>query len=172
LLDIGCGNGWMTNRLHQLGHTVAGIDLNKAELEQAEQVFGTNEKMQWIYADVLKDSLPVSPVEAIVLAASCQYFPDLNELTKTLAILLKAGGEIHLLDSMFYKADEQQNARQRTQDYYEKMGHPEMSEYYHHHTREALLALGYQRKDERSFLAKILNRKPVLEWWIWKKPAA
>ena len=49
ILDLGCGNGWMSHRLHEQGHRVTGLDVNMTELEQAERVFGSSASMQWVY---------------------------------------------------------------------------------------------------------------------------
>lgn len=156
ILDLGCGNGWMTNLLGKKGHTVTGMDLNIAELQQAERVFGSNHRIKWMYADIM-DTPPKHKYDLIVLAASCQYFPDIHLLTQKLISSLKPGSSVHLLDSFFYKPNELPDAKKRTKRYYAEMGIPEMSNYYFHHNIEDLKALGYKRL------------YPYFEWI--KKPA-
>ena len=39
LLDLGCGNGWMTNYFAELFDNSLGIDVNNQEIEQAKRVF-------------------------------------------------------------------------------------------------------------------------------------
>ncbi len=138
ILDVGCGNGWMSNRLAENPHwDVAGIDVNQYELEQAARLFG-RENLQFYYADL--PSLSAQALDAlgqfdvIVLAASVQYFPNLAELVSNLKRFLHRGGEIHFVDSHFYRDQAAAAAaRQRTVDYYTTMGVPEMAAYYHHH---------------------------------------
>src|SRR5437870_3853887 len=42
ILDLGCGNGWFSNKLAaiQKKGKVTGLDMNKQELEQAVRIFG------------------------------------------------------------------------------------------------------------------------------------
>lgn len=54
ILDLGCGNGWMSN--HLAAHTqreVWATDLNETELIQGSGVF-TRENLRFVYADVLQ----------------------------------------------------------------------------------------------------------------------
>lgn len=163
ILDVGCGNGWMSNNLHKHGHKVTGIDLNLAELEQAERVFGTSESMAWQYVDILNDDVTGAPFDIILFGASCQYFPDISVLTEASTKLLTKPGEIHLLDSFFYKDSELDAARSRTEQYYSQMGFPEMSEFYHHHSVNALKAIGYKK-----LFPGFWDKKGMPEWWSLK----
>lgn len=114
ILDIGCGNGWLANQLHQLGHIITAVDLNMSELLQAERVFGKSETLHWIYADILNEDIHVANYDIIILAASCQYFNDLNLLTNRLLSFIKHNGEIHLFDSIFYNTDAIHTATKRS----------------------------------------------------------
>lgn len=164
ILDLGCGNGWMANRLYEDGYVVMGVDLNIYELQQAEAVFGSNERLQWIYADVLNGDLSSQQYDIILLNASCQYFPDLDRLLKMLLAMLSNNGEIHLLDSIFYNNKTVAQARERTDDYYNGMGVPAMSAFYFHHSSEGLYALGFRKCYPRYFF-----QRSVLQWWKYKK---
>lgn len=163
ILDVGCGNGWMTHLLYQQGHTVTAVDLNIVELEQAERVFGTNENLQWVYADVLSEIIAGAPFDIIVFGASCQYFLDIDVLTNCLTPLLKQNGGIHLLDSFFYTKENINAAIRRTKDYYFNIGYPQMANYYHHHLSSDLKQLGYKKLFPTFFSGK---GKP--EWWVYK----
>lgn len=159
ILDVGCGNGWMSHCLNALGHRVAAVDLNMSELLQAEKVFGGSDTLQWLYADVLNDGFPAGKYDIIVLAASCQYFDDITFLTNKLKLLLSPGGCIHLLDSVFYKNNRQNEARQRSIQYYTSLGYASMSEYYFHHSIESLIKNGYKK-----IYPGFFSRSPV-QWW-------
>lgn len=161
ILDIGCGNGWMTHRLSESGHYVAGIDLNMAELMQAEKVFGTTENLQWVYADIMTDVLPYQDCDIILFSASCQYFDDIEQLTKKASAYLKSGGEIHFTDSIFYK--ESKEAKSRSDAYYAQLAFPEMSKYYHHHSITTLKKAGYKKKAPGFF------QTSPLQWWCYTK---
>lgn len=143
MLDLGCGNGWMANRLalHK-EWKVCAVDMNEPELTQGARLFG-RENLQFVYANIMpRNDIPErheipfqdAKFDVIILAAAVQYFSSFSELTGVLRRILKPGGEIHIIDSQFYKnGSEQVAARQRSQEYYTRVGVPEMAGYYHHH---------------------------------------
>ena len=149
ILDLGCGNGWMSNLLAQnaLLRSITALDLNEAELQQAARVF-RRYNLQFVYGNILKNGLPEQSFEVIVLAASVQYFPQLKELIPALKKLLTANGEIHIIDSRFYAGPEEAAAaKKRTEAYYGKMGVPEMADFYHHHLWQEAQELGAEDLD-------------------------
>lgn len=161
ILDIGCGNGWMTNRLNKEGYKITGLDLNMAELLQAEKVFGESDTLQWVYADVMTDELPSDKYDIILFSASCQYFEDVQQLTDKVKAYLHTGGEIHFTDSIFYKNP--QEAKARSLAYYTKLCYPDMAAYYHHHSIKSLKGAGYKK------VAPGFFEKSVLQWWMYTK---
>jgi 2-polyprenyl-3-methyl-5-hydroxy-6-metoxy-1,4-benzoquinol methylase len=161
VLDLGCGNGWMSNLLHKAEYNVTGADLNMAELTQGERVFGTNGTLQWIYGDVMNAQFPY-PYDVIVLAASCQYFAELPVLIERLKSMTQANGEIHLIDSMFYRQDEVAGAAARSRAYYSGLGYPDMAKYYHHHSKEDLMEMGFECVYPRAYQLFVKG----LQWWL------
>jgi ubiquinone/menaquinone biosynthesis C-methylase UbiE len=136
ILDVGCGNGWFSNRMAQVskGFSVVGLDINEMELEQAVCVFNSH-NIEFVYGDLFEiGSMFDSRFDIITLNASVQYFNDLGKLFNRLKHFLKNNGEIHIIDSPFYKNSEIKAAKNRTLDYYSKMGFPEMSDHYYHHS--------------------------------------
>src|SRR2546428_13509565 len=56
ILDIGCGNGWMSNKLSEINNsTVTGIDANRYEIEQAQRVFKNSKKVKFVYSNILEN---------------------------------------------------------------------------------------------------------------------
>lgn len=147
ILDLGCGNGWMSNRLAENPKwDVTAVDLNKEELEQGARLFG-REKLRFLYADILgkeRHNLEaVGKFQVIILAASVQYFLNMEELIACLSRLLSDNGEIHCIDSHFYPdKTAAAAAKQRTLDYYTSIGVPEMAANYHHHLWPDIQRLG------------------------------
>lgn len=141
ILDLGCGNGWLANRIaSNVKGRVIGLDGNRAELSQAHRVFADRRDLSWIVTDIFCAPFMNRFFDIVVIASAIQYFADLTLLLQTLFPLLASDGEIHILDSPLYSAEELPAARERSRRYYEELGYPEMAFYYHHHTLAALAA--------------------------------
>ena len=187
ILDLGCGNGWLANRLAENPDwDVWAVDVNEEELAQGARLFG-RENLRFVYADILlfppinrwvegktlsdfqtqPTDLSVGKFDIIVLAASAQYFPDLENLIFSLKKCLKPGGEIHVLDSPFYKNEKEQTAaRQRTLEYYTKLGVPEMAAFYYHHLWADVEKLGGTDLNNRLAI-KFLQKTKWLAPFPW-----
>jgi ubiquinone/menaquinone biosynthesis C-methylase UbiE len=140
ILEIGCGNGWLSNLLANISGTeVWGIDVNEPELEQAERVFGKKENLHFCRCNIFDRPFEKGSFNFIVLASVIQYFPDIKLLIRELLTLLKLNGEIHIIDSPFYEAAEVEKAALRSKQYYRKIEAPEMAENYFHHNLNTLL---------------------------------
>ena len=139
ILDVGCGNGWMSARLAEVpGRLVYGLDVNRPELEQGARVFGRCPRLAFLFADVTAGGIPSASVDVVLLAGAIQYFPDIGGLVPGLLRLLRPGGELHILDSPFYAGAEADRARERSERYYHRLGCPAMAARYHHHRFEDL----------------------------------
>lgn len=177
ILEIGCGNGWLSNYLANIQHTeVWGIDVNEPELEQAARVFGKNGNIHFCLCDIFDAPFDNQQFNYIILASSIQYFPDIKLLINKLLPLLNPGGEIHIIDTPFYEQAEIENASLRSKQYYSKLKADEMSEKYFHHSLNSLLktfdvkiifpALTLKEKIKRLFRGKIALSFP---WIIIEK---
>lgn len=144
ILDLGCGNGWCSGQLSKFyDHYYYCIDLNLTELKQGSKNF-KSKKLKFIYADIFLIELPVNFFDIVIINAAVQYFPDFKKLINRLLILLTEKGEIHIIDSPFYSADEAVKAKQRSLDYYSSMNFPEMANIYFHHTWNGLKEFDYK----------------------------
>jgi 2-polyprenyl-3-methyl-5-hydroxy-6-metoxy-1,4-benzoquinol methylase len=144
VLDVGCGNGWLSARLQQNGFDVVGVDLFTAELEQAARVFEAGPR--FARADLFHAALPKGGFDVVVFAACIQYFPDPARTLARAKELLRAEGQIHVMDSILYRSSaETTAAKERSREYYEGIGVPEMTAYYHAHTMEDLRKAGQIR---------------------------
>jgi ubiquinone/menaquinone biosynthesis C-methylase UbiE len=139
ILDVGCGNGWLCHHLSKIpGSNVAGIDINKTELNQAKRVFDHIENVEFLFGGIDNERTRNEKFDAIIFAASIQYFPSLDNIIPAALQLLLPEGEIHILDSHFYKSSELEIARKRSFDYYHSLQFAEMTEYYFHHCVDEL----------------------------------
>jgi ubiquinone/menaquinone biosynthesis C-methylase UbiE len=135
VLEIGCGNGWLSHRLAELrGAEVTALDINFTELQQAARVFNDDPNLNFIHGDIRFGVLEDLRFDYIVFAATIQYFPSLKKILHLALSYLKPGGEIHLIDSHLYKTEEMETQKKRTLAYYTSLGYPEMADFYYHHS--------------------------------------
>jgi SAM-dependent methyltransferase len=150
-VEIGCGNGWLTNYLQrELDATAVGIDVNKTELEQAERLSGG--KAKFYYGDIFSDEFEFLRSGTIIFAASIQYFPDIKKLLDLFS------GTIHIIDSPFY--EDATNARLRSEKYFESKSSPRMKEFYFHHEFKNLHCAEFLYRPSK--IKRLLGGSPFL----------
>ena len=165
ILDIGCGNGWFSNLMSNIERVeVVGLDVNTIELEQATNSF-PKENLSFVCANLFEiTELNDQKFDVIVFNSCIQYFENLNELFQITRDLLLENGEIHIIDTPFYKNNEIESARQRTQTYYKNLGFQEMAKNYFHHCFENLGNYIIKYKPTTSFLRYFKKDSPFC--WI------
>jgi len=132
ILDLGCGNGWFSGQLSKsLNHNFYCVDVNLAELKQGRRVFNS-EQIKFIYADIFTSDIPKAFFDVVIINAAAQYFTDFKKLINHIFTLSKTNGEIHIIDSPFYLETEVNDAKKRTEKYYQSLGFPEMANNYFH----------------------------------------
>jgi ubiquinone/menaquinone biosynthesis C-methylase UbiE len=165
ILEVGCGNGWLANRLAEIpGSKVTGADINFTELQQAVRVFNHIPNLQFIHGGINAEGLEDSKYDIIVFAASIQYFPSLKEIINPAMRKLKANGEIHIIDTNFYPPGEISAAKERSARYYSDLGFPEMTNHYFHHSTEELNLFQVEFLYLPSLLKRFLNNKNPFPW--------
>lgn len=146
ILEVGCGNGWLSNKLSKLpGSRVTGIEVNTWELQQADRVFTSQHNLRFVHGDFSTMGTESRLYDIVILAASVQYFSSLKKVLENIRQhFLKPDGEIHIIDSPFYRDKDMAAARLRTKRYYLNLGFPEMTPHYFHHTFSELEAFQYR----------------------------
>lgn len=172
ILEIGCGNGWLSAFLTKLpGAIVTGIDIHPEEIEQANRVFGKTPSLCYLPVSPFDPLLNTAHFDCIVLAASAQYFPSFDQLITRCMELLRPGGDIHIVDTHFYTPHEAEAARERTEAYYAGLGFPEMTGYYFQRTTNELEKYNYKIVSPPFSIAGfIMGRKKVFPYIIISKP--
>ncbi|WP_237274896.1 class I SAM-dependent methyltransferase [Tenacibaculum ovolyticum] len=166
ILDIGCGNGWFTNKLATIStsNKIVGLDVNVLELEQAHRVF-KKENLRFVCADIFeRKEVFENSFDMVVLNASAQYFPDFDKLIKNLETFIKAKGEIHIIDSPFYEFSEIELAKKRTHQYYLNLGFPEMKTNYFHHCIEEIKNFEYLYMPEKGRVKRFFTKDTPFPW--------
>lgn len=167
ILEVGCGNGWLSSQLATVpGSRVVGIDLNLIGLQQAARVFGFQPNLKFMYGDFRSDILQGLSFDIIVFAASIQYFPSLPGALDAALQQLYPDGEIHILDTPFYRPKDLETARKVTTAYYTSLGMPEMAKYIFHPCARELGDFNYRYLyNPRSLRNRLFGKK--LQWpWI------
>lgn len=166
ILEIGCGNGWLSHRLSAIpGSKVTGIDINFTEIQQAARVFQHIPNLHFMYAQIQPGLFKEKRFDSILFAASIQYFASLAETINNTLPLLKPGGEIHIIDSSFYPVSEVLAARQRSRQYYESVGFRQMADFYFHHSLDALKSYNYSLLfNPKSMAGKLSRNKNPFHW--------
>ena len=170
ILDIGCGNGWFTNSIAETSKSsdVIGLDINHMELEQAARVFQKG-NLQFVYGDIFQiESKLCNQFDIITLNACIQYFSNFKALISKLISFSKPNGEIHIIDSPFYRKEELDKAKKRTKDYYTELGFPEMASNYFHHCFDDLEDFKILYNPKKNILIKLIRRKDSPFYWLKK----
>lgn len=173
ILEMGCGNGWLAHHLAVATKCeVMGLDINARELLQGSRIFEKDKNLFFVYADIFEWGLTEPIFDFVILSSSMQYFPDPKKLLKRLLELLKPSGEIHIVDSPWYKSKaDAKNAQSRSIRYFRTKGVTEMADKYYHHTTAELKDFSYcvlynPYTIIRKFKRKILKLPDMSFPWI------
>jgi SAM-dependent methyltransferase len=166
ILEVGCGNGWLSHRLSQLQEShVVGLDINFPEIDQASRVFSGIPNLSFLFGDIHSEFLGSEKFDIIVFAASIQYFPSLGAIMESAMRRLNKNGEIHILDSHFYLERDVNAAKQRSEQYFREQGFEGMKDFYFHHSLAELSQYDYLLLyDPNSFVNKLFRRQHPFHW--------
>ena len=165
ILEVGCGNGWLSHKLAEIPQSeIVALDINMFELRQAANVF-TNSNLKFVYGDIRKNIFEKMQFDTIVFAASISYFFSLVEIIRLALQHLTTNGEIHIIDSIFYEEEDIESAKQKCKEYYDKMGMPEMADYFFHHSIKELRGLNYTLMTQKDYvLEKLFSKRNIFPW--------
>lgn len=104
-LDYGCGRGYITVRLAQMGATsVTGIDLSSAEVDDARRRAidnGVSDRITLLVGDAHHTPFPDQSFDLIVGAAILHHL-DLEQALREVKRLLRPGGEAVFIEPMWH----------------------------------------------------------------------
>ncbi|MFI5161102.1 MAG: class I SAM-dependent methyltransferase [Sphingobacteriales bacterium] len=164
ILEVGCGNGWLSSKLADIpGSLVTGLDINELEISQACRVFD-KENLDFIYDTFNEDTFQDEKFDVIVFAASLQYFPSAKAIIELALSQLNGSGEVHIMDTHFYKPEEVKKAYARTRNYYNSLGYPQMAEQYFHHSIDELSGLKHHILLNPDSILNLLGTRGPFHW--------
>ncbi len=164
ILEVGCGNGWLSSRLANIpGTLVTGLDINQVEINQACRVFD-KENLDFVYDTFNEDTFQDEKFDVIVFAASLQYFPSVKDILEQALSQLNPDGEVHIMDTHFYKPEELNKAHARTLNYYNSLGYRQMAGHYFHHSINELSGLKHHILLNPDSVISLLGKKGPFHW--------
>jgi SAM-dependent methyltransferase len=92
ILDLGCGNGWFTERLASLGRAT-GTDLSSRAMEEAPHRFPS---ATFLAGDLFELDIPAAPFDLVVSQQVIAHVTDQPRLVERIASLLKPRGYLAL----------------------------------------------------------------------------
>lgn len=105
VVDVGAGVGWLSNRLHELGHLPHAVDLTV----DGDDGLGAarHYRPQWARYQAEMDALPFADAQAdiVVFNASLHYSTDYVRTIAEALRVLRPGGSIVVMDSPIYRHD-------------------------------------------------------------------
>jgi 2-polyprenyl-3-methyl-5-hydroxy-6-metoxy-1,4-benzoquinol methylase len=88
ILDLGCGTGWLTPRLAELGEAV-GVDLSDEAIAMARI---QHPEITYHAGDLFRTPIAGSPFDVVVSQEVIAHVPDQTEYLRRISGLLKPGG--------------------------------------------------------------------------------
>jgi len=164
ILEVGCGNGWLSSKCAAIASAdVVGIDINDVEITQAKRLF-KKDNLQFKWNSFNPKFFLDQKFDIILFAASIQYFHSIKTVLYNALSCLNETGEIHIIDSHFYRNNEIKNAVRRTKDYYSALGYPQMAAYYFHHSLNDLDEFNCQMLANPRSLYNAITKKELFYW--------
>ena len=93
ICDLGCGNGYMTGRLAELGYDIIGIDASETGLEIARQVY-PNARFHQSVIDGTLGEAGLGKFDLVVSSDVIEHLYRPSDLVKDASSLLKANGQL------------------------------------------------------------------------------
>lgn len=95
-LDVGCGSGWVTQRLASRTEKVIGIDVDPEALSLARASSEPEARIQYIEGDVMTYPFPAASFDFVTAVASLHHLP-LRAALARFRDLLKPGGTLAVI---------------------------------------------------------------------------
>ena len=103
ILDLGAGNGWLSNHLAQRGHIVAAVDLTANDFDGLGCYRHYDSVFTPLQAEFDRLPFPDGTTDLLIFNASLHYSVNIHDTLKEALRVLAPAGLIVILDSPVYK---------------------------------------------------------------------
>ncbi|RNI21420.1 class I SAM-dependent methyltransferase [Flexivirga caeni] len=93
VLDVGCGDGFLSARLAAAGCEVTALDADAGVLERARDRWADRD-VGWVHGDVLSYPFQLESFDVVVSNATLHHLPDTEQGLLRLRDLLRPGGRL------------------------------------------------------------------------------
>lgn len=126
ILDLGAGNGWLSNRLARRGHALAATDLRTGQMDGLGALRHYDLPILAVQAEFDCLPFPRAEFDLVVFNASLHYSTDYRVTLQASLDVLNPTGQLAILDTPFYSEAESGQAmvRERRDYFQQKYGFP------------------------------------------------
>ena len=96
VLDVGCGDGFLSAQLISQGCDVVGLDADAGVLHRARRRW-PDERIEWRHADLLDSGLAPASFDVVLSNAMLHHLPDTAEALTTMADFVRPGGTLGIV---------------------------------------------------------------------------
>ena len=179
IVDLGAGNGWLSYRLSRRGHRLAALDLHGDERDGLGAWSHYDATFTPIEADFSRLPLAAAQADLVIFNAALHYADDPVSVLAEARRVLRAGGQLVVLDSPTYhnRSSGQQMLRERAERFAQQYGwqsHPTGAGFFEFaEWPDYAVQLGMSLRIISPRHGLALRRK---RWWAWlrghREPAA
>lgn len=102
VLDLGAGNGWLSNRLSLMGHDLYAVDLSVNPDDGLRTWQNYETKFTPVQAEFLFLPFPNASVDVVVFNASFHYSENYEQTLSEAVRVLRPNGQLIVMDSPVY----------------------------------------------------------------------
>src|SRR2546426_2815064 len=144
-LDLGCGVGWLTNRLARRGYAAFAVDIvqdNALGLRAANVYLRAGSVFERVWGELERPPFQAGTFDAVICNASLHYAPSLELTLAGVNRVLRPGGVFVVMNSPVH--NEAQSAERAERSFRSQLSRLGASEYlvsgYHHFVQSRLEA--------------------------------
>lgn len=106
IVEVGCGNGYLTLELARDGHDVIGLDVSEEILDIARRTQAGSGTLDYICQDFQKWQAAASSFDIVIFNRTLHHISDLQQAMAKAKSILKTGGKVLCHDYAYDRFDD------------------------------------------------------------------